>query len=66
MNVLITGCFGFIGYNFLKYLERNFNGEFNIVGIDSVITKTSKLNKIEFENSDNAPISYSRPPFGDI
>jgi len=53
MNVLITGCFGFIGYNFLKYLERNFNGEFNIVGIDSVITKTSKLNKIEFENSDN-------------
>ena len=53
MNVLVTGCFGFIGYNFLMYLNKNFPGDFNIVGVDSLITKTSRDNQIEFKNSKN-------------
>ena len=53
MKVLVTGCFGFIGYNFLKYLYENYQSDFNIIGLDSLITKTSKLNEIEFKNFDN-------------
>ncbi len=53
MNVLVTGCFGFIGYNFLNYLTKNFSEDINITGIDSLITNTSKLNQIEYEDSKN-------------
>ncbi len=53
MNVLVTGCFGFIGYNFLMYIQKNFPGDFNLVGIDSLITKTSRENQIEFDDSKN-------------
>ena len=53
MNILVTGCFGFIGYNFLMYLNKNFPGDFNLVGVDSLITKTSRENQIEFDNSKN-------------
>lgn len=53
MNVLVTGCFGFIGYNFLNYLTKNFSEDINITGIDSLITKTSKLNQIEYKDSKN-------------
>ena len=47
MNVLVTGCFGFIGYNFLIYLNKNFPNDFNLIGIDSLITKTSRENQID-------------------
>lgn len=53
MNVLVTGCFGFIGYNFLNYLTKNFSEDINITGIDSLITNTSKLNQIEYKDSKN-------------
>ncbi len=53
MNILVTGCFGFIGYNFLIYLNKHFPGDFNVIGVDSLITNTSKINQIEFENSEN-------------
>ena len=53
MNVLITGCFGFIGYNYLIYLNKHFPGDFNVIGVDSLITKTSRENQKEFENNEN-------------
>ncbi len=53
MNVLVTGCFGFIGYNYLIYLNKHFPGDFNVIGVDSLITKTSRDNQKEFENKEN-------------
>ncbi len=53
MNVLVTGCFGFIGYNFLIYLNKKFPKDFNLIGVDSLITKTSRENQIEFKDTNN-------------
>ncbi len=53
MVVLVTGCFGFIGYNYLIYLNKHFPGDFNVIGVDSLITKTSRDNQKEFENKEN-------------
>ena len=44
MKVLVTGCFGFIGFNFLNYIYKNFNEDFQIVGIDSLESSCSKKN----------------------
>ena len=45
MKVLVTGCFGFIGFNFLNYIYKNFNEDFQIVGIDSLESSCSKKNQ---------------------
>tara|TARA_B100000965_G_scaffold124755_1_gene103345 strand:+ start:1656 stop:2651 length:996 start_codon:yes stop_codon:yes gene_type:complete len=45
MKVLVTGCFGFIGFNYLNYIYKNFNEEFQIVGIDSLESSCSKKNR---------------------
>ena len=39
MKILVTGCFGFIGYNFINYLKKN-----NIyhIGVDSLESSSSK------------------------
>ena len=34
MNILITGCFGFIGFNFLNFLTNNHRDDFKVTGID--------------------------------
>ncbi len=44
MKILITGCFGFIGYNFLKFLTQNDTDDIKIIGIDSLNLNTSKKN----------------------
>tara|TARA_B100001250_G_scaffold413578_1_gene448169 strand:- start:2258 stop:3253 length:996 start_codon:yes stop_codon:yes gene_type:complete len=44
MKVLVTGCFGFIGFNFLNYIFKNFNDEFEIVGLDSLESSCAKKN----------------------
>ena len=36
MNIIVTGCFGFIGFNFLNHLRSKYNNEFYVVGIDSL------------------------------
>ena len=48
MAVLVTGCFGFIGYNFLKYLSSN---KINYIGIDNLQSNSAKL-LYSKENSD--------------
>jgi len=44
MNILITGCFGFIGFNFLKEIFENYKDDFNISGIDLLDNSYSNLN----------------------
>ncbi|MDC3103758.1 GDP-mannose 4,6-dehydratase [Acidimicrobiaceae bacterium] len=51
MKVLITGCFGFIGYNFLKTIQKKYENEMEIIGIDALKLPTSKINsKTKFSN----------------
>ena len=53
MRIIITGCYGFIGFNFLNYLVKNYPKDFYIVGIDSLENKCSKINAKKFTNQDN-------------
>ena len=43
MKVMLTGCFGFIGFNFLRSIQQNFPNDFEIIGIDNLNNKYSKL-----------------------
>lgn len=52
MNILVTGCFGFLGYNFIKFLEDN---DLNFIGIDSLETNSAKN---LFEISKNSSSSF--------
>ena len=49
MKILITGCFGFIGFNFLKKLNEEYLDDFDISGIDSLNNPYSKLNYEKFK-----------------
>ena len=51
MKILITGCFGFIGYNFLNTLTKTHKNEFKIYGLDSLENIYSKTNFHEFSKS---------------
>jgi dTDP-glucose 4,6-dehydratase len=53
LKILITGCFGFIGYNFLKTLTEEYKKDFNLVGIDSLNNPYSLLNKKVFMEDNN-------------
>ncbi len=45
MRLLVTGCFGFIGFNYLNYIHKNFNKDFEIIGIDSLESTCSQKNR---------------------
>ena len=45
MKLLVTGCFGFIGFNYLNYIHKNFNKDFEIIGIDSLESTCSEKNR---------------------
>ena len=48
MKVLITGCAGFIGFNFSKYLLEK---KYSVVGIDNInINYEVKLKKARLKN----------------
>ena len=53
MNILVTGCFGFIGYNFIKKISEDKNFNFNITGIDLLNNPYSQLNKEIFLKNNN-------------
>jgi dTDP-glucose 4,6-dehydratase len=53
VNILITGCFGFIGFNFLNYISDNFSKEFKIIGIDALKFPTSKINSTKYTENEN-------------
>ena len=48
MKILVTGCFGFIGFNFIKYIFNNHKEEFKVIGIDNLTTNYSKINSKNF------------------
>ena len=39
MKILVTGCFGFIGYNFINFLKKN---NIDHIGVDSLESSSSK------------------------
>ncbi len=49
MKVLVTGCYGFIGYNFINYLKQKYKKEILIYGIDKLTTPFSEANS-QIEN----------------
>jgi len=53
MKIIVTGCFGFIGYNFINYLQKNYQNQFYIIGIDSLESNCSKINSNKFKTTDN-------------
>ena len=61
MNILVTGCFGFIGFNFIKELSDRKTTNFNIVGIDALSNPYSKVNKEIFTKNNN--FEFSKPQF---
>ena len=44
MKVLVTGCYGFIGYNFIQYLKEKYKTEIVIYGIDKLTNSYSTFN----------------------
>ena len=44
MKIIVTGCHGFIGFNFLNYVLDNYPVDFFIAGIDSLENECSKEN----------------------
>ena len=57
MNLLITGCYGFIGYNFVNYINDNYKNDFNLYGIDSLESFCSEANQ-KISNIDNIIFVY--------
>ncbi len=53
MRIIITGCYGFIGFNFLNYILKNYPKDFYIVGIDSLENKCSKENSKKLPKQNN-------------
>lgn len=53
MKILVTGCYGFIGFNFLNYLNENYKDELQIVGIDSLESSCAKKNHQFSRNLNN-------------
>ncbi len=46
MNILVTGCYGFIGYNFINFLIKKYGNDVQIVGVDSLTSEFSKYNSV--------------------
>ena len=51
MKILVTGCFGFIGINFLKYALKN--KKHKIVGVDKLTYASNKKYKYNFLKNKN-------------
>ena len=49
MKLLVTGCFGFIGFNFIQNLDSNFM----ITGLDSLESNSSRTNRNLFKDKNN-------------
>ena len=52
MKIIVTGCFGFIGFNFIRYIFKNYPNDFDITGVDNLNNRCSILNK-EIFNAKN-------------
>ncbi len=52
MKILVTGGLGFIGSNFIHYLQKNFP-EYSIINLDAELLGANRKNLSQFENSSN-------------
>ena len=52
MKIIVTGCYGFIGFNFIRYIIKNFNSDFKIIGIDNLNNSYSKLNFNKYKSDE--------------
>ena len=52
MRILVTGGLGFIGSNFIHYLQKNFP-EYSIINLDAELLGANRKNLSQFENSSN-------------
>lgn len=59
MRLLITGSFGFIGFNFLNYIVENFKNDFDLVCIDSLESSCSIKNRKYFDQKDIDYLFYN-------
>ena len=66
MRVIVTGCFGFIGFNFIKSIQKNFPNDFEIIGIDNLNNKYSKINAQSYENSNFTFLEHDINEINDI
>ena len=53
MNILVTGCFGFIGFNFVNKILEEHSADVKIVGIDSLQNNCSIKNLAKSKNFNN-------------
>ena len=53
MKIIVTGCFGFIGYNFINYIQENTKNDFYIYGIDSLESPCSQINASNLKKKKN-------------
>ena len=44
MKLIVTGCYGFIGFNFINYLKNKYKNEIKIIGIDNLNNYYSRKN----------------------
>ena len=52
MKILVTGGLGFIGSNFIHYLQKNFS-EYSVINLDAELLGSNRKNLSQFENSLN-------------
>jgi dTDP-glucose 4,6-dehydratase len=50
MNILITGCFGFIGFNFVQYILKKHGSSVKITGVDNLNNAYSAINFKNFKH----------------
>ena len=52
MKLIVTGCYGFIGFNFINYLKNKYKNEIKIIGIDNLNNYYSRKNFNIYNNFD--------------
>ena len=52
MKIIVTGCFGFIGFNFLRYIQKELSDDIQITGIDN-LNNTCSIKNMELFKSKN-------------
>lgn len=50
MNILVTGCFGFIGFNFVQYVLKTLDSSIKITGVDNLNNAYSAINSENFKH----------------
>ena len=52
MKIIVTGCFGFIGFNFLRYIQKELSDDIQITGIDN-LNNTCSIKNMELFKGKN-------------